>query len=516
MPTLSAPLLELRGLTKAFGNSLALDAVDLAIEPGEVHGLLGANGSGKSTLIKVLAGYHDVAAGTLSVRGRAVDLPLGPGVAQELGLAFVHQDLGLVPSLSVLENFLLGSLAASRRHYLLSWRQARRDARETFERYGLDLDPRALVSDIRPVDRALLAIVRAMESPGIAQVASDRLIVLDEPTVFLPQEEVDHLFELVRRITAAGSSVLFVSHDLDEVRHITDRVTVLRNGRVAASGRTSELPTEQLVEAIVGMRLAVGVSERRAAPAATERHLEVHNLSSDALGDISFMASRGEIVGLTGLLGSGYDDVVRALAGAIRSTGELRLGARRVNLRSWDPQRATAAMVVLIPGDRLKEAAVRDLTVTDNVTMPNLGGFVRHGVLSRRAMMTKARSLASTFDVRPRDPQAMFGTLSGGNQQKVVLAKWLQTPPDLLLLQEPTQGVDIGARQQIFDTIRRGAPDRVTLCASSDHDQLAQLCHRVLIMRRGRIARELGGDDVTKARITEECFRSGQGRTIPA
>jgi ribose transport system ATP-binding protein len=513
---LTTSLLELRGLTKAFGGALALDGADLTVTPGEVHGLLGANGSGKSTLIKVLAGYHDVDAGTLAVDGVPVDLPLGPGVPQQLGLAFVHQDLALVPTLSVLENYLLGSLAASRGRHWFSWRDASRQVRETFGRYGLDLDVRAPVTALRPVDRALLAIVRAVEAPGVPKTDAHRLVVLDEPTVFLPHEEVEHLFELIRRITGSGSSVLFVSHDLDEVRQITDRVTVLRNGQVAASGTTADFTIEHLVEAIVGVRLATAVPERVETAPSDERLLGVTDLVSGVANSVSFAANRGEIVGLTGLLGSGYDDVVRALAGADPATGTFELGAQRVELRRWDARQATAAGVVLIPGDRTREGAVRDLPVTDNVTMPNLAGFFRHGMLRRGAMVARARVLADTFDVRPRDPRAVFGTLSGGNQQKVVLAKWLQNSPGLLLLQEPTQGVDIGARQQIFDTIKRGAPDRVTLCASSDHDQLAQLCHRVLIMRRGELVQELTGGDVTKSRITEECFRSSGGRTVSA
>jgi len=226
----AAPLLEARGLTKSFGGALALDGVDLTVLPGEVHGLLGENGSGKSTLIKILAGYHVPDAGTLSVAGHDVRLPLRPGEYRELGFEFVHQDLGLVPSLSVAENLFLGEIAAPSNRYFLSWSRAARRARQVFDRYGLAIDPRARTEDVRAVERALLAIVRALE--GLRAEAGDEqrptLLVLDEPTVFLPQHEVALLFDFVRGIAARGSSVLFVSHDLDEVREITDRVTVLR------------------------------------------------------------------------------------------------------------------------------------------------------------------------------------------------------------------------------------------------------------------------------------------------
>jgi ribose transport system ATP-binding protein len=211
-------LLQVSDLWKSFGGSQALRGTTLTVGEGEIHGLLGANGSGKSTLIKVLAGYHDADAGSVELHGERVPLPLGAGQPQHLGLAFVHQDLGLVPSVSALENYLLASLATSRRSLRISWRTARRQMRATLERYGIDIDPRALVADLRPVDRALLAIVRALESPGVEVNAPRRLVVLDEPTVFLPQQEVSRLFDLMRRVAAEGSSVLFVSHDLDEVR----------------------------------------------------------------------------------------------------------------------------------------------------------------------------------------------------------------------------------------------------------------------------------------------------------
>ncbi|HEX5401529.1 MAG TPA: sugar ABC transporter ATP-binding protein [Pseudonocardiaceae bacterium] len=510
----AAPLLEVVELAKSFGGAQALAGVTFDVAPGEVHGLLGANGSGKSTLIKILAGYHTPDGGSVAVRGEDVALPLAPGLPRALGLNFVHQDLGLVPSLSVLENFLVDRIATSRRRWSMSWRRERTMMREILARYDLDLDPRMPVGDLRPVDRALLAVVRALDGPGTELRAAHRLVVLDEPTVFLPREEVTRLFQLVRRVADSGSSVLFVSHDLDEVREITDRVTVLRSGRVALTGTTSRLSEDELVEAIVGARVNTAVSYRRPDPAAADHVLRVTGLAAGLVADIDFTARPGEIIGLTGLLGSGYEDVVRAVAGAIDATaGRLRLGEETIELSSWTPRRATAHGVVLVPADRLREGAIADLPVTDNVTMPDLAEYMHGGLLRRGLMTDRARELADTYDVRPRDPRLLFGELSGGNQQKVVLAKWLQHPPQVLLLHEPTQGVDIGARQQIFATVRAAAAGRVVLCASSDHDQLAALCDRVLILRRGRIAAQISGDELTKSRITEECLRGGRERT---
>lgn len=513
-PVSEGPLLRVVGLAKHFGGAKALEGVSFDVGEGEVHGLLGANGSGKSTVIKVLAGFHPVDAGSMWVRGRQLELPVAPGLPESLGLRFVHQDLGLVPTLTALENFLIGGIATARGRYRMSWRRERVGMRAVLSRYELDIDPQMIVADLRPVDRALLAIVRALEGPGTGASAARRLVVLDEPTVFLPREEVQRLFRLVRRVAAGGSSVLFVSHDLDEVREITDRVTVLRNGKVALTADTAALSVDDLVEAIVGTRVSVSASFRQQEPLLGQEAVDVAGLAVGVAADVSFTGHPGEVIGLTGLSGSGYDDVVRALAGVTKATaGRLRLGGREsIDLTSWTPRRATSRGVALIPADRLAEGAVADLTVTDNATMPRLPEFVRRGLLSRRAMTARARELAETYDVRPRDPGLLFGQLSGGNQQKVVLAKWLQSPPELLLLHEPTQGVDIGARQQIFATIRAATQGRVAICASSDHDQLAQLCDRVLIMRRGRIATQISGDELTKARITEECLRSGRER----
>jgi ribose transport system ATP-binding protein len=253
----SPALLEVRGLTKSFGGALALDQVDLTILPGQVHGLLGENGSGKSTLIKILAAYHDPDAGSLEVNGEPVILPMRPGEYRRLGFEFVHQDLGLVNSLSVVENLFMAEIAEPKNSAFFSWRQAARKAKRIFDRYGLAIDPRAQVGDIRAVERAMVAIVRALEGLGSADPAlrGRTLLVLDEPTVFLPRHEVLMLFDLIRSVARTGSSVLFVSHDLDEVQRITDRVTVLRDGRVVGTVITAKTNAEQLVRLIIGRDL---------------------------------------------------------------------------------------------------------------------------------------------------------------------------------------------------------------------------------------------------------------------
>ncbi len=515
-PVQAGPLVQLVGINKHFGAGPAvLDDVDLTIAPGEVHGLLGANGSGKSTLIKILSGVHGVDSGTLTVRGEPAQLPLLGDRAQALGLRFVHQDLGLVGSLSALENYLIPLISASRGSLKMNWRAQQRRMQSVLDRYGLAFDPQTEVALLRPVDRALLAIVRALDGPG-TPFPGPRLVVLDEPTVFLPQVEIDKLFSLIRRIAADGSSVLFVSHDLDEVRAVTDRITVLRNGAVVlACARTAEISSKQLIKAIVGAELASG---SRIGPPTNVGHelLRVSQLTAGAARGVDFTAYTGEVIGLTGLSGDGYEDIVEALAGAIRSrAGQITLAGSVYEMRSWNPTVAVAQGVVLVPADRLVNGIAPELPLIDNVTLPQLNSFLAGPLLRRGAMRTYTQTLIDRYDIRPTDPDNPIAQLSGGNQQKAVLGKWIETAPKILLLHEPTQGVDVGARQQIFRIIRETAEHSSVLVASSDHDQLAELCDRVLIVRKGNIVAQLTNDEVTKSRITAECLQPSLDRASP-
>jgi ribose transport system ATP-binding protein len=501
----AVPALEVRNLSKHFGGARALDGVSLTVLPGEVHGLLGENGSGKSTLIKVLAGYHAPDTGELHVRGEEVKLPLPPGRFRELGLSFVHQDLGLIPSLSVVENLRIAEHDRIGRPWFVSWRDERRRARAVFDRHGVSLRPEAKVAALSPMERALLAIVRAVEG------LPDRrgVLVLDEPTVFLPKTGTEQLFDLVRDIAAAGSSIVFVSHDLDEVHEITDRVTVLRDGRVVGTVVTRETTKARLVQMIVGRDLEELQAERH--DLRRERvSTSVDGLRGGRLRDVSLELHRGEVLGVTGLAGSGFEDLPYLLYGARPAeAGTLRLEGRELDLTALTPAQALRAGVALLPGDRQRDGAVGSLSVTDNVTLQKLDDYYAAAALQRRRMVADARALCREFDVRPANPRVTYSSLSGGNQQKAMLAKWLQLKPDLLLLHEPTQGVDVGARQQIFGMVREAAAGGASvLCASSDYEQLALLCDRVLIFGLGIVVRELVGDAATKERITEQAYNS--------
>ncbi|MFF0279897.1 sugar ABC transporter ATP-binding protein [Rhodococcus aetherivorans] len=495
------PIVNIVGLSKTFGSHTVLKDVGLTIHAGEVHGLLGENGSGKSTLIKVLAGFHAPDPGAaLQVRGRDVPLPVPAGGFRELGISFVHQDLALVPDLSVVENLRVGPVVAGSRPWI-SWRREKSTARALFDRFGLDVDPDAPVSSLGETDRALVAILRAVEELGDRRT----LLVLDEPTVFLPREGTDLLFSVVREIVAdRKAAVLFVSHDLDEVLDHTDRVTVLRDGVSQGTHRTRDLTAVSLIDLIVGRSLD-SADPRVAGPvrdfddaAPLARIEELETATVDGIG---FDVRPGEIVGLTGIAGSGYDDVLPAVYGARPARGgRLTIGPDTVALQTITPIDALDRKVVYVPPDRKVEGSAPELTVAENVTLPILGaGLVKPGAL--RAV---AASLAERCDVRPRDPQAVYGSLSGGNQQKALLGKWLQTDPALVLLAEPTQGVDIGARARIFEMLRETARGGAGIVvASSDYEQLSVLCDRVLVFSRGHIVADLTGDHLSKHHISD-------------
>ncbi|WP_395640562.1 sugar ABC transporter ATP-binding protein [Pseudolysinimonas sp.] len=505
-------LVDIRGVSKSFGGALALDDVSLAIGPNEVHGLLGENGSGKSTLIKVLSGFHEPDSGTLTVRGRNVPLPLRAGDYLDLGFEFVHQDLGLIPSLSVAENLFLTETAASRSLFT-SPGALRRRAAAILTRHGVDLDPAAPVDTVRPVDRAMLAIVRAIENLRGDGVEGATLLVLDEPTVFLPHNEVEVLFGFVRSIVASGASVLFVSHDLDEVLEITDRVTVLRDGRVAGSVDTADVDKAELVRMIIGHDLADSADDDVVGEVSDhEIALRVSGLSTASLADISFELRAGEVLGFAGLVGSGYEDIVYSLFGSNAAVGRLEIpGEKPIDLARHSTHAAVSGGFALVPADRKNLGSIGTLSVADNINLTVLDRYFRGGVLRRGQLRANAQELMTGYDVRPRRADLEYGSLSGGNQQKAMMAKWQQTSPRLLLVHEPTQGVDVGARAQIHHLIRSNAATTAAICASSDYEQLADLCDRVGIIVRGRLTGFLSGAALTKAAIADRCH----GRSAP-
>jgi ribose transport system ATP-binding protein len=507
------PVLHVTNIAKSFGGAKALAGVSFTVMPGEVHGLLGKNGSGKSTLVKILAGFHAPdTGGSLEFNGKRVDLPLKPGDFRRLGMSFVHQNLGLAPSLTVLENLRFAHLTTAKRAFI-NWQAERSQAVEALARFGLTMDPHERVDRLSPVERALLAIVRAFEEIRVASAATGRpgLVLLDEPTPFLPREGVEKLFTLIRSIASTGSSVIFISHDIEEVMTITDRITVLRDGEVAGELETAKATHQQVVEKIVGRSLAGRTEPILAKPVARPPFVQIEYIAGAILQPTSFAVGKGEILGLTGLIGSGYEEAPYLIFGArpCRS-GVMKFSDRPpIELADMSPSRAISLDFALLPGDRQNASGLDSLPIVDNILLPDIGRFFRGGFLKRGAMLREARALGARYEVRPNDPSMKLSSLSGGNAQKVLIARWMNRNPKLLLLDEPTQGVDVGTRVQIYASLRAAAVSGMSIvCASSDAEQLAEISDRVLVFARGRICREITGAELTKDGIAEACYAS--------
>ncbi len=504
-------LLELHSISKTFPGQRALSGVDLEVAAGEVHALVGHNGSGKSTLIKVLSGFHtpDPGSGPATVDG--AELRFGdPEGVQAAGVRFIHQDLGLADDLSILDNLKLGTgLYRTAPGWRIRWRAEREDARSRLAALGLDhLDPDDDVSRLGAVERTEVAIARALQDSDAV-----RVLVLDEPTAALPDEEVGRLFDLVRRLVERGVGVVYVSHRLEEVFDLADRVTVLREGVVVHSSAVAEIDLRALARLIAGGEIAAPVrAAARAGAEAGEELLAFDGVWTDhELRGASFQVRAGEVVGVAGLSGSGVHDVPRTLLGgaAVRQ-GEIRVGGAAV--RTLGPTEVADLGLAVVPaGNHHKRIA--GLSVRENLTISDLrpywsGGRFRHG-----AERAEARSLLDRFGILPREPERPIELLSGGNQQKVYVARLLRTKPRLLVLEEPTQGVDVGGSADILRFIAEAAREHgvgVLLC-SSDLEDLAGVCQRVLAFRAGGVAAELVGEAATREAIVEECYLAEGG-----
>ena len=500
------PIITVRNISKTFTGRRVLQNFNLDIMPGEVHGLVGQNGSGKSTFIKIIAGFHAPDPeddSRVTVLGRSVSFPLRAGEAGRLGLAFVHQDLSLVETASVLENVRVRRYDVGQA-WRIRWGHERKYVRRILEDFGLDIDPGAQVSSLRQAEKAQVAIVRAFDQLGGVERG---LLVLDEPTPYLPRDGVERVFQTVRDVARRGFGVLFVSHRLEEVFDITQRVTTLRDGKVVDCVPTTSLTEESLIERILGFSLEHLYPEPHTPR--SEKQLSVSNLSGPGVDNVSFDLHRGEILGVTGLLGMGWDRLPYLLFGAERaSSGVLTIGSRRAKVSTMEPNRAIKLGIVFLPANRLGDGSLQIATVKENLTLAKLDEFFIRGFLRLGHEYGTVEKLLAEYDVRPQDPDRVFSTLSGGNQQKVLLAKWFETHPKVLLLHEPTQGVDVGARAQIFRRIRDAAASgAAVLLATSEYEDLPFLCDRVIVFRGGRAVAELHGSSLTMERIVEQSFR---------
>jgi ribose transport system ATP-binding protein len=494
-----APLLTMSGITKTFPGVRALDGVDLDVESGEVHCLLGQNGAGKSTLIKVLAGAHQPDAGRIIWRGETVRLPT-PVAAMRLGIATIYQELDLVEHLSVTENVFLGHEIA--RRGLVRPREARARTAELLARLGHpEIDHGTLVGELPAAGQQIVSMARALSH----QV---RLIVMDEPSAALDPDEVENLFRIVETLTADGVAVVYISHRLEEIRRIGDRLTVLKDGSTVARDLPAKTTdTGTVVSLMTGRDIEYAFPARPAAPPAEDAPaplLRLENLSrAGEFAPLDLAVRPGEIVGLAGLVGSGRSEILETLYGARRpTTGRVVVDGRP--LRPGSVRAAVRAGIGLAPEERKAQGLLMLESVTRNVSVSTLSRFARAGWLDRRRERDAARARTRELSLAPDDPDRPVRTLSGGNQQKVVLARWLLRDCRVLLLDEPTRGVDVGARSELYSLIRRLADEGVAvLLVSSEVPEVLGLADRVLVLREGRVVHTAPARELDEPRVLD-------------
>lgn len=476
-----ANFLELEAISKHFGGVVALRNVDLSLAPGEVHCLVGENGSGKSTLIKIIAGVlHPEPGARIVIEGRVYP-HLNPVQSTECGIQVIYQDLSLFPNLSVAENIAVASHLGAPR--LVNWRAVRATAQAAMERVGVALDPDARIEDLSIANRQLVAICRAM-------AADAKLVIMDEPTASLTRHEVDALIRLVADLKRAGICIVFVSHRLDEVMEIAERVTVLRDGAKVGAYPAREMDDKKLATLMTGKAFAYQTSATQVDAAKTV--LSVSHLSrTGQYDDVSLAIRAGEIVGLTGLLGSGRTEFALSLFGMNRPTsGEIRVNGKPLALKT--NAQAIEEGIAYVSEDRLNLGLVLEQPISSNILVTVLDKLpARFGLISEATRQRTARQWIADLAIKAPDPDNAVRTLSGGNQQRVVLAKWMATAPKLLILDSPTVGVDIAAKDGIYDVVRTLAAQGVAILLISDEiPEVFYHAHRVLVMRRGRLAGE--------------------------
>jgi ribose transport system ATP-binding protein len=484
----SRPVFAAEGLSKSFGGTPVLKDVSVQVDAGEILAVVGQNGSGKSTLVKIMSGYHSADWGEITVGRREA-------------FRFVHQNLGLIPELSIVDNLALerGYGTAARELSTIRWRKERRHAREMLASVGLAVDPETLISELSMGERALVALARALGDWD----ENARLLVLDEPTVSLSQEDTERLFAAVRDLATRGIGVLCVLHSIHEVLTYADRVLVLRDGSEVTCVPTSTITHDELLELMVGEPLE---EYTPAAPEpTTDTLLQVRDLSGAGVDSVDFDVKAGEVLGVAGIVGSGREALMSLIQGSmVRTGGTIVMDGTPVPLGI---EGALRTGIVAVPANRERDGCVLSMTVQENILLPD-------AALGRRAFLHAKRERAEVCEwidrlqIRPPRPDAPLSALSGGNQQKVVFAKWLRLNPRVLLLEDPTQGVDVRAKRIMYEELVEAARNGAgVVLASSDSEELARICDKVVVLRDGRVGCVLSGRELTEDRITAECLR---------
>ncbi len=494
--------LEMRNITKTFPGVQALDHVSFSCRVGEIHALVGENGAGKSTLMKILAGalQPDPESGEITLKGKRVDLT-SPAEAQRLGVSIIYQEFNLLPWLSVAENILLGRLPRNA-FGVVNWKRVYAEAQKPLDALGLSLDLRAPVIDLSVAQQQIVEIAKALS------LQSD-LMIMDEPSAVLAGHELERLFELIRMLRSHGVTVIYISHRLDEVFEIADRATVLKDGQVMGTLDVRETDSTTLIRMMVGRTLDETfptVANGKGEPA-----LAVKNLSCSRLGlkDISFTLNRGEILGLAGLVGAGRSEMARALFGIEPiDSGEIWVNGKRAHIRN--PQDAVGLGIGFVPEDRKTQGLVLSLSTRQNLTLSILDRLTNLGLLDERRERQVVQKAISDLAIKTPSPEQEVQYLSGGNQQKVVLAKWLTANPQVIILDEPTRGIDVGTKVEMYHLMRELARRGTgVIMISSELPEILGMSDRILVMSRGRIMGELNHAEATEERILKLAIGEG-------
>ena len=484
-----SPLLEMRGITKHFPGVTALDGVDFELERGEVHVILGENGAGKSTLIKMLSGAYQPDEGEILFEGEPVRVP-SAAVAQGLGISTIYQEFNLVPQLTVAENVFLGR--QPRRLGIVDRRRMREEARRLLERIKVRVDPDALVSALGVAQRQMVEIAKALSLEA-------RVLIMDEPTASLSGQEVQRLFEIVRGLKQEEVGVIFISHHLEEVTEIGDRVTVLRDGKLVGQVPATTDHSE-LVRMMVGRSIEDQFPRRR--PEIGDVLLEVRDLSREgALEEVSLRVRAGEVVGIAGIVGAGRTELARAIFGVDPvDSGEVWVEGRR--MERFDPREAKNRGIGFITEDRQRQGIVPPLSVAENLVLASLGKSTSLGLVNRGEQRSRAQKMIDELNIRTPGPEQEVRYLSGGNQQKTVIGKWLLADSRVLIMDEPTRGIDVGAKVEIYELMNELTEQGAgILMISSDLPEVLGMSDRILVMAGGRITGELSGEEATQERV---------------
>ena len=484
-------ILAVQNLSKAFGENVVLRDVSLTFNRAEIHGLIGENGAGKSTLMKILGGYQPPSSGELLLDGKPVHF-ISPKQAEARGIVLVHQEILLAPHLTVAQNVFLGR--ETKRGFLVNDRQMNADAAAMLRNLGVALDPRSLVETLSIANRQLVQIARALSGPH-------DFIIFDEPTATLTPPECEALFKVIEKLKASGAGIIYISHKLDEVKRLADQVSVLRDGKLVAAKPASELKPVDMAHLMVGRELGQLYPKKQFPPHELAAFSAATMVVPGFVKEASFHVQRGEILGFAGLIGAGRTELFEGILGLRKATGRIICG-HYDGKPFASPKAAASAGLAYVTEDRKGKGLLLDHSLASNLTLATLQHFTRGGLISRSAEQKALDQAFKDFDIRAKSKRLDAGRLSGGNQQKLLLAKTLLADPHVIIIDEPTRGVDIGAKQQIYELIARLAREgKSVIVISSEMQELIGTCHRICVMHEGVIAGELTGEDMTERNI---------------